>query len=320
MAIVTGPLFSIDASGQFAKSLVFGKWKGINTVRRYATPGGDTTARQAFVRDTFSKAVDMYHSLSGKDQEAWNRRALGTPMSGYNLFIRSVMSNLTAGVNRYNVISRVETTKLMANSATFEVQISEPAYFEILWDEEGKTLRNDIFITPDQVSGSSGNYSFTFTLVGLEPAKSYEFRIVQEPILIVPPSEVELEVVGEEGDAHYEFLISTISGKGEEIMDTSLIHDIENGPDEPDLTNRVEITWEEVLGARGYRVYLINRDEDEAYLISRTTNTSFFYRGLEIDEPEETIELAPDWHYPQDIRPIKYIVGESGNYHFTAAS
>ena len=35
MAKVTGPLFSLSASGQIAKTLVFMKWKGIDDVRKY---------------------------------------------------------------------------------------------------------------------------------------------------------------------------------------------------------------------------------------------------------------------------------------------
>jgi len=38
MAKVSGPLFSVDASGGFASALVFGKWKGRNTVRQLVTP------------------------------------------------------------------------------------------------------------------------------------------------------------------------------------------------------------------------------------------------------------------------------------------
>jgi hypothetical protein len=46
MAKVTGPLFSLDASGGFGGSLVFGKWKGRNTVRQLVTPSNPQSQDQ----------------------------------------------------------------------------------------------------------------------------------------------------------------------------------------------------------------------------------------------------------------------------------
>lgn len=46
MAKVTGPLFSLDASGGFGGSLVFGKWKGRNTVRQLVIPSNPQSQDQ----------------------------------------------------------------------------------------------------------------------------------------------------------------------------------------------------------------------------------------------------------------------------------
>lgn len=46
MAKVTGPLMSLDASGGFAATLVFGKWKGRNTVRHLVTPANPQSQNQ----------------------------------------------------------------------------------------------------------------------------------------------------------------------------------------------------------------------------------------------------------------------------------
>ena len=54
MAKVTGPLFSQSASGAFAGALVFGTWKGRNTVRALVTPSNPKTAKQSDVRNAFS--------------------------------------------------------------------------------------------------------------------------------------------------------------------------------------------------------------------------------------------------------------------------
>lgn len=51
MAKVTGPLMSMDASGAFGGTLVFGKWKGKNTVRQLVTPANPQTAGQMNARN-----------------------------------------------------------------------------------------------------------------------------------------------------------------------------------------------------------------------------------------------------------------------------
>lgn len=51
MAKVSGPLFSMDASGQFAGALVFSKFKGRNTVRQLVTPSNPQTADQETARN-----------------------------------------------------------------------------------------------------------------------------------------------------------------------------------------------------------------------------------------------------------------------------
>lgn len=51
MAKCTGPLFSMDASGGFGGSLVFGKWKGRNTVRQLVTPANPNSADQESARN-----------------------------------------------------------------------------------------------------------------------------------------------------------------------------------------------------------------------------------------------------------------------------
>jgi len=312
MAVVTGPLFSIDASGQFARSMVYGKWKGINTCKFFSEPGGDSTARQDFVRNIFSLAVTKYHRLSGYDKEAWNKRAAGTPMSGYNLFMKQVMANLTAGVNRFNVIHDVEAKKILSTSAEFEVNIDEAAPFQVRWGERGKSLQNRILIAAEQIIQGS----FSFTIAELRPAMEYAFRVIQEPILVNPPEEAIITLSGADGVTLYEFLISSVTSKDEEVLNTSLIHSIENGPADVDDLNRIELSWDPVIGASRYFVYLVDRNEQLAYQLARTSNTSFAFRG---EEPLGYIELAPDWHYPQEVRPITYIVGESGDYEFMAA-
>lgn len=51
MAKVSGPLFSMEASGKFGDALVFGKWKGRPTVRQLVTPANPNSQGQEDARN-----------------------------------------------------------------------------------------------------------------------------------------------------------------------------------------------------------------------------------------------------------------------------
>jgi len=50
MAKVTGPLFSMSASGKLGDAVVYGAWKGVNTVRQWLKPANPQTASQGDTR------------------------------------------------------------------------------------------------------------------------------------------------------------------------------------------------------------------------------------------------------------------------------
>jgi hypothetical protein len=104
MARVTGPCFSVDASGQLAKTLVFGTWKGIRYVRRYLVPFNPNTAGQQTVRHAFTEYVAHWHLVSPLEQTAWDDRAkeLGYAMSGFNFYIQqSFKQNIDPDADPY---------------------------------------------------------------------------------------------------------------------------------------------------------------------------------------------------------------------------
>lgn len=81
MAKVTGPLMSIDASGAFADTMVYAKWKGINYSRQYVIPGNPRTANQLQIRDYFTTAVAAWQAEDQAAKDAWNQAASGKPLS-----------------------------------------------------------------------------------------------------------------------------------------------------------------------------------------------------------------------------------------------
>lgn len=113
MAKVIGPLQSLDASGKFGNSMVFSKWKGINTVRQYVIPTYRNTDEQKAVRDIVSDASIAWKTsdtvgaieIDSAYKAAYDAAAAGSAYSGFNLFIKDCMSiNLvdTVGVKSYD--------------------------------------------------------------------------------------------------------------------------------------------------------------------------------------------------------------------------
>lgn len=98
MAKLKAPLFSFDASGQIAKSLVFMKWKGIKDVRQHVIPANPNTAAQQTQRGYMTTAVGYWHAagFTVKDFAAWDVLAgvAKTAMSGFNRFVKNVVEML----------------------------------------------------------------------------------------------------------------------------------------------------------------------------------------------------------------------------------
>lgn len=92
MAKVKGPLFSLGASGQIAKTLVYMVWKGIDDVREFVIPANPKTEDQQQQRGYFGDAVEAWHvdGYTEEDVKAWNMYALSQKIaaSGFNMFNR----------------------------------------------------------------------------------------------------------------------------------------------------------------------------------------------------------------------------------------
>lgn len=63
MAKLNAPLFSFNATGQLAKSLVYFGWKGLDVVRSYVIPANPKTASQVIQRGYFTEAVAKIHAV-----------------------------------------------------------------------------------------------------------------------------------------------------------------------------------------------------------------------------------------------------------------
>lgn len=92
MAKVTGPLFSMSASGTIGKAVTYGTWKGRPWARVHFIPENPQTAKQVNVRTALDLALKYYQlTVSAPQKEAYEIAAAGQGMSGYNLYMKRAM-------------------------------------------------------------------------------------------------------------------------------------------------------------------------------------------------------------------------------------
>lgn len=66
MAKLKGPLFSLGASGQIGKALVFFPWKGLDVVRQHVVPSNPQTTLQTTQRGYLTNAVTRIHAAQAR--------------------------------------------------------------------------------------------------------------------------------------------------------------------------------------------------------------------------------------------------------------
>jgi len=100
MAKVTGPLFSLTASGSVGKTITFSIWKGIAYVRQLVIPTYTNTFKQSAVRTLMTDATEAWRAnsvitpttIDATYKAAFDAAAAGTAMSGFNLYVQACMS------------------------------------------------------------------------------------------------------------------------------------------------------------------------------------------------------------------------------------
>ncbi len=176
MAKVVGPLFSVDARGKVADSLVFSGWRGIKTVRRWLKPHNPDTLKQRKTRQQFSNAVSTWGKLTVSDQNAWRKSASGKPLSGFNQMVGLIKKALHNELG-WLFISSVESTPGAAGSnkctINFNVEDGDTG--------PGVTVlygRSESLSDGEVKEGSTPSATPTIELTDLIPATTYFFRIV----------------------------------------------------------------------------------------------------------------------------------------------
>jgi len=121
MAIVKAPLFSLAASGQLAKSLVYLNWKGIKDVRQHVIPANPRTTAQQAQRSKLTGAVSRWHTyeFSAMDTTAIAQLASvqANPMSGFNAVCKLDINAQVAG-DAFQLVTSLATSVVSASGFT----------------------------------------------------------------------------------------------------------------------------------------------------------------------------------------------------------
>ena len=91
MTRVTGPLFSLTASGTIGDVITYSNWKGLPYVRTRVIPANPQTAGQVSIRYMMSSGVSAWQdtaSVPAASRLSWDYYASGTGMSGFNRYIK----------------------------------------------------------------------------------------------------------------------------------------------------------------------------------------------------------------------------------------
>lgn len=178
MAKVKGPLFSLDARGKIADTLVYMGWKGLQTVRQYVIPSNPNSANQQTQRGYFSDAVNGWQSAgySTADVTAWNllAQALKAVASGFNMFVRYFVKAKVAG-DTFTILSNVATSSITANSCSISADIESDETTVCYY---GTSITN----MKESESGAFTTDHTEVSLSGLSSATTYYFYLINEAL------------------------------------------------------------------------------------------------------------------------------------------
>ena len=96
MARVTGPLFSMSASGSIGKALTYGKWKGREWCREWFTPENPKSEKQINVRTALTLLIALWQEQTEGAKAAWDYYANPFNMAGVNRFVSKGMKAYVA--------------------------------------------------------------------------------------------------------------------------------------------------------------------------------------------------------------------------------
>jgi len=175
VAKLTGPCFSLKASGQLGKTLVYFGWKGLNALRTYVIPANPKSDAQTVQRNIFTAAITDWHAsaFSAADVGAWNRYAgiLAEIMSGFNAMVRTFIKEALLD-NTWEKIWQVTTP--LVQDENFDVIVHKAEGGNLPTIHWGKSKTN---FPNSQAIGGDGVDTWRTTIADLTKNTLYYFYI-----------------------------------------------------------------------------------------------------------------------------------------------
>jgi len=178
MAKTKGPLFSLSASGQLAKTLVYGAWKGHKYARQHIVPSNPRTPDQITTRNHLAQLNIEWHNSdrTAEDKLAYSTLALiyGASITGWNQFVRIYKPVLDAGSTPIYFHNGKVLYAAGPNQYTFTCS-SEPDtdYDYIIRNQFG------VFVAQGTVT-SAGDGTITIIMDASNFQKNYTIQILEQ--------------------------------------------------------------------------------------------------------------------------------------------
>lgn len=195
MAIVNGPLFSLDASGAVGKALVFTKWKGRNVVREYVTPANPRSIAQRGRRTMMAILNAIWQTMDTTDRTSWADLAAAGNYSNFNGF---TSYNLDA-----QTVSDPPTKNRSDTPTTITAECTDPQAVagnnRIDFDFDVTTAQAGTYVVAAMANGSSSPTAPLLALVAF--ASSETTGAHETAVTDLPPGEYtgEFFIVTEDG-------------------------------------------------------------------------------------------------------------------------
>lgn len=101
---LTGPLFSLSASGTIGKALTYSRWRGIQYARTRVIPKNPNSSSQQDVRNAFRSLNTIYTMLGLFSLSSWDWATRGKPLTPRNELIH---------LNGFNATQNMDTEDLI---------------------------------------------------------------------------------------------------------------------------------------------------------------------------------------------------------------
>lgn len=152
MAKLSGPLFSANAVGRFAGSIVYNIWRGIQYGKKLTSPAQPRTPRQLLIRGFLAQLSTAWQSLSSGQRGAWQTWAdnnqpadpqfnRNTPWSGMNAYVGKNIIRLDISEAVVDDPPQIPAPDPLANFAAADAA----GDLTITWDGTPETQRCDLW-------------------------------------------------------------------------------------------------------------------------------------------------------------------------------